>query len=411
VDAGYAADQLSRPGTAKLAMAMLDEGTRKRTSLEISESLALLGATLGAGSDLDSSYVSLSALKSKLDPALDIFGDVILNPSFPQADFDRLKKQQLDALQRERSQPVSMALRVFPGLLYGRAHAYGNPFTGTGTETSVAAITRDEVMRFHRDWFKPANATLIVVGDTTLPDIAPRLERLFRGWTAGVVPRKNVGAVAVPLRPLVYLIDRPDSVQSVIFAGHVVPPKANPDEVAIETLNNILGGQFTSRLNLNLREDKHWTYGAGSIIVDARGQRPFVAFAPVQTDKTRESISEILKELREVRGGRPVTAEELAKARDNQALQLPGAWETMDAVAGSIGQLVRFGLPEDHFQSYARRVRALSLDQVAAAVRKVVLPENLVWVVVGDRGKVEPGIRELGLGEIRFIDADGNPVK
>jgi zinc protease len=410
VDAGYASDQFATPGTAKLAMAMLDEGTKKRSSLQISEELALLGATLGSGSNLDVSTVSLSALKSNLDASLDIFADVVLNPSFPEADFKRLQKQQLDGIQAEKAQPVQMALRVFPQYLYGKNHAYGNPLTGSGTNASVSKLTRTDVEKFHQTWFKANNATLVIVGGTTLAEITPKLEQLFKGWQKGEVPKKNVGQVAQQTKPLVYLMDRPGSLQSIIFAGHVAPPKANPDEIAIETMNNILGGTFTSRVNMNLREDKHWSYGAFTILFSARGQRPFIAYAPVQTDKTKESAVELGKELREVLSTKPITDEETTKAVSNQTLELPGSWETMNAVGASIADIVRYGLPDNYYQTYAEKVRQLKTPQLSAAAQKVLVPDKLVWVIVGDRSKIEAGIRELNLGEIHLIDSDGNPV-
>ena len=410
VDAGYAADQFAAPGTAKLAMAMLDEGTKKRSSLQISEELALLGATLNTGSNLDVSTVSLSALKSNLDASLDIFADVVLNPSFPEADFKRLQKQQLDGIQAEKAQPVQMALRVFPQYLYGKNHAYGNPLTGSGTNGSVSKLTRADVEKFHQTWFKSNNATLVIVGGTTLAEITSKLEQLFRGWQKGEVPKKNVSQVAQQAKPVVYLMDRPGSLQSIIFAGHVALPKANPDEIAIETMNNILGGTFTSRVNMNLREDKHWSYGAFTLLVSARGQRPFIAYAPVQTDKTKESAIELGKELREVLSTKPITDEETAKAVSNQTLELPGSWETMNAVGASIADIVRYGLPDNYYQTYAEKVRQLKTPQLSAAAQKVLVPDKLVWVIVGDRSKIEAGIRELNLGEIHLIDSDGNPV-
>jgi zinc protease len=410
VDAGYAADQFAAPGTAKLAMAMLDEGTKKRSSLQISEELALLGATLGSGSNLDVSTVSLSALKANLDASLDIFADVVLNPSFPEEDFKRLQKQQLDGIQAEKAQPVQMALRVFPQYLYGKNHAYGNPLTGSGTNASVSKLTRADVEKFHQTWFKANNATLVIVGGTTLAEITPKLEQLFKDWQKGEVPKKNVGQVSQQAKPLVYLMDRPGSLQSIIFAGHVVLPKANPDEIAIETMNNILGGTFTSRINMNLREDKHWSYGAFTILFGARGQRPFIAYAPVQTDKTKESAVELGKELREVLSTKPITDEETAKAVSNQTLELPGSWETMNAVGASIADIVRYGLPDNYYQTYAEKIRQLKTPQLSAAAQKLLVPDKLVWVIVGDRSKIEAGIRELNLGEIHLIDSDGNPV-
>ena len=410
VDAGFAADQLSIPGAASLASDMLDEGTRTRDALQISEQLAQLGANLSTGSNLDQTFVSLSTLKANLDKSLELFADVILNPAFPEADFQRLQRLQLAAIQRERLAPVPMGLRVLPRLIYGPEHAYGNPLTGSGTEQSVQRLTRAELAKFHAAWFKPNNATLIAVGDATLEELRPRLERLFANWRKGDVPKKNLAAVPPRARSAIYIVDRPGAEQSVILAGHVAPPKANPQEIAIQTMNTILGGQFTSRVNMNLREGKHWSYGALSLLWDARGPRPFFVYAPVQTDKTKESLQEVLKELRGIRGERPVTAEELAFAKSSQTLTLPGRWETNGAVLGSLAEIVRFGLGDRYYDTFAQQVNALA-ERDAAQAAQLIEPDRLVWVVVGDRAKIEAGIRELNLGELSFIDADGNVLQ
>lgn len=196
----------------------------------------------------------------------------MLHPAFPEADFQRLKQQQLVAIQREQVSPVQMALRVFPRLLYGEGHAYGLPLTGSGTPESVQQITRDDLVRFHQTWFKPNHATLVVVGDITMDELLPKLERLLAEWNPGDVPQKNIQDVPQKDRSVVYLIDRPGSEQSIIFAGHVAPPEANPRELAIKAMNTVLGGAFTSRINMNLREDKHWSYGARSMLMSARGR-------------------------------------------------------------------------------------------------------------------------------------------
>ncbi|HYC32227.1 MAG TPA: pitrilysin family protein [Gemmatimonadales bacterium] len=410
LDAGYAADQFGVPGTASLAMSMLDEGTRTRSAIRISDELAGLGAALGAGSSLDVSAVSLEALREHLDASLAIYADVILNPSFPQADFERLKRQRIAQIRREKSEPVGMALRVLPKLLYGDGHAYANPWTGSGTEASTEKITRDDLVRFHRTWFKPDHATMIVVGATTMAEIRPKLERLFAGWRSGDVPSKNIAPVERPAKPVVYLMDRPEAIQSLILAGNLAPPKANPAEPSIETMNTVLGGEFTSRINMNLREDKHWSYGSFTFFRNARGQRPFVVYAPVQTDKTAEALTELAKELRGIVGAQPATPDELQRAVASLTLTLPGAWETMDALSGSLGDIVTYGLDDRYFDTYADRIRAQTVDSVTAAARLAVAPDRLVWVVVGDRAKIESSIRALDLGEIRLIDADGNPI-
>jgi zinc protease len=263
---------------------------------------------------------------------------------------------------------------------------------------------------WHQTWFRPGNATLIVVGDVTLQGIRPLLEQVLGDWKPGEVPEKAIGPVERRSDHAIYLLDRPGSQQSVIFAAHVVPPKSYAHEIAFEAVNQILGGSFTSRVNMNLREDKHWSYGSRTIVFDAEGPRPFGGYAPVQTDRTKESMIELAKEMRGITGEIPITEDELDKVKARQTLRLPGLWETSAAVAGSIAEIVSFGLGLDFYETYADKVRALTLDEVQAIARETVHPEDLVWVVVGDRKEIEPGIRELGWGPIRIIDAEGNVV-
>jgi zinc protease len=409
-DAGFAADQFAAPGTAELTSSLLDGGTSTRTALQISDQLAMLGAELQASSNLDLSTVSLSALKTKLDPSLELFADVILNPVFPEEDFKRQQKQQLAAIEREQNTPVQMALRVFPGLLYGPGHAYGNPLTGSGTKASVSKMTREDLVKFHQTWFRPNNATLIVTGDTTLAVLTPKLEKLFAGWKQEQVPKKNIKSVPLTAKSVVYLMDKPGALQSMIIAGHIAPPTANPKEIAIKAMNDGFGGMFSSRLNGNLREDKHWSYGARSLLWAARAQRPFLAYAPVQTDKTKESMAEMNKEFHDILGKRPISAEELATIQANETLSLPGSRETLNEVGASISDLVQYGLPDDYYETFAGKVRALKTTDVDDAAKTVIHPDNLIWVVVGDRAKIEAGIKELGLGEVKFLDAEGKQL-
>ena len=410
VDAGYAADQFATPGTASMTSALLDGGTQTRSALQISEQTALMGAELRASSNLDTSTVFLSALKSHLDRSLDLYADVILHPSFPESDFLRLQKQRIAGIQREKVTPVPMALRVFPELLYGSQHAYGNPLTGSGTEASVAKLTRADLAKFHSTWFRPNDSTLIVVGDTTLAELTPKLEKLFEAWKPGDIPKKNIGKVDYPAKPVVYILDRPGALQSFILAGEIALPKNNPDAIAIDTMNNIFGGNFGARINMNLREDKHWSYGAQTLFWPARGQQPFIIFAPVQTDKTKESLVELDKEVHGIVGNKPPTPEELAHVQANETLSLPGSRETINEVGSSIQELVEYGLPDDYYDKYAGRVRALTVADMRTAAERVIRPDHLVWVVVGDRAKIEAGVRELNLGELKFLNADGKPI-
>jgi len=411
VDAGFAADQLTAPGTASLSMSMLDEGTRKRNSIEISTELDNIGAKLGVDCNLDTAVVSLNTLRTYLDKALDIYADVILHPAFREEDFGRLQKQRLAGIQREKVAPNAMAMRVLPQLLYGKDHAYCNPFSGSGTEAAVSSMTPANMRKFYQTWFKPNNATLVVVGDISLVELQPKLERLFKDWKPGDVPQKNLAAVVSPAKPAVYIMDRPGASQSVICAGLVTLPKANPDEIAIEALNAILGGTFTSRVNMNIREDKHWSYGVRTKIVDARGPRPFLCVGSVQGDKTKAAMQEIDKEFRWITGAKPPVEAELQKTVTQKSLQLAGSWETMAAVAGSLIKMERFGLPEDYYQKYAGEFTALELSDVVRMAKRVILPESMTWVIVGDRVKIEKGIRELKWGQVKFLDADGNAVE
>jgi zinc protease len=411
VDAGFAADQTATPGTASMTTALLTGGTKTLDALQISDRLELLGAELTAASNLDSTFVNMSALKSKLDPSLDLFADIILHPSFPETDFKRQQKLQLAAIKREENTPTVMPLRVLPALLYGAGHAYGNSFTGSGTTASVEKLTREDLAKFHGVWFRPNDSTLVIVGDTKLDEIKPKLEKLFATWKAGDVPKKNIGTVSLPAKSAIYIMDKPGAQQSVIYAGSIAPPTANPQEVAIMAMNDELGGQFGSRINMNLREDKHWSYGTATRLTKARAQRPFRIIAPVQTDKTKESLVELNKELRGILTDKPVGAAELAKTQDQETLELPGSRETLDALQTSIDDQVQYGLPDDYWQTYGSKVRALTVSDVGAAAKTIVHPDNIIWIVVGDRAKIEPGIRELNMAEVHILSPDGKIIQ
>ena len=406
-DAGFASDATSAPGTANLAMQVLTDGTRTRNALQISDELESLGAQLRAYSNLDLSFVSLSALSAKLDPSLNLFADVVLNPSFPDKEVTREQKLVRSAIEREQNTPQTVAMRVLPALLYGSNHPYGNPLTGTGTVESVSKLTRADLVKFHDTWLRPNNSTLIVVGDTSLKQLTPKLEKLFAGWKAAEVPKKNVTSVAVASKSAVYLIDKPGALQSVIVTGVVAPPRANPDEIAIEAMNDALGATFGARINMNLREDKHWSYGARTVLRDARAQRPFMAIAPVQTDKTKESMEEISKEFRGIVGEHSIDDTELKKIQANETLKEPGSRETLDQLGQAVIDIVQFGLPDDYFETYGAKVSALQVSDVNNAAKELVRPNNLIWIVVGDRSKIESGVKELNLGEFHLMNADG----
>lgn len=411
VDSGYAADPGSAPGTASFSQRMLEEGTPTRDSLKIGEELESLSANFNAGANLDWATVNLNTLTLTMDKALAIYADLILHPSFPQKEFDRLQKDRIAVIKREKVQPQSMALRVVPQLLYGKGHPYALPFTGTGTEASVSKLTPADLAKWHNTWFKPNNATLLIVGDTTLAEITPKLERLFAGWKAGDVPKKNIAQVPQPEKNEVYLIDRPGSGQSIIFGAQLGPPRNDPDVIPLQLVNDIFGGTFSSRINMNLREDKHWSYGVFSFLPAARGQRPYLSLSPVQTDKTKESLAELVKEYKEVGRDKPISEKELKDEQSNATLALPGQFESVQQLSGAYSTILEYGLPEDYYNTFTQKATSLTPDAANAIAKKFIQPDHLVWVVVGDMSKVETGIRDLKLGEIHKIDVDGNAVQ
>jgi zinc protease len=410
LNAGFAADKYAKLGTSNLVMQMLDEGTKSRSALEISDELAGLGAVFAAGANLDQSTVSLNTISDKLDASLDVLADLVLNPQFPDSELSRLKKQVASGIQAEKNSPVQLALRVVPNLIYGEGHAYSMPLTGSGTEDSVASIGRDDLVKFHDTWFRPNNATMVVVGDTTLAQIQPKLEALFNDWQPKDVPQKNIGAAKNIDEQHVYIIDRPDAEQTVIIAAEVVPPTNNEDEFALQAMNGVLGDAFSSRVNMNLREDKGWSYGAYTVLLGGAGPRPFIGYAPVQTDKTALSMQELRNEMIAITSTRPPEDDELGRVMDENTLSLPGNWETAGAVAGSLSQMVRYGYDDDYWDKYAERIRELTLQDVTSAADKYVRPDSLVWVVVGDRRKIEDEVRALEFGDVTFLDEDGKEI-
>jgi zinc protease len=411
VNGGYSSDSTDATGICSFAQRMLEEGTPTRDSLKIGEELESLSANFDAGSNLDYSNVSLNALKINMDKALEIYADLILHPAFPQKEFDRLQKDRLAAIQREKVTPNPMALRVLPTLLYGKGHPYDESFVGTGTSASVGKMTREDLAKFHDTWYKPNNATLLIVGDTTLAEITPKLEKLFASWKPGDVPAINIPNVSQPEKDIVYLMDRPGSGQSLILAAQLAPPFNNPDQIPLELVNHIFGGNFSSRINMNLREDKHWSYGVRSRLLPARGERPFVSSSPVQTDKTKESMAELVAEYKNIVGDKPITEDELKDEQTNSTLALPGSFETVQQLSGAYGNILQYNLPENYYNTFTEKVLAVTPATANETAKKYILPGHLIWLVVGDMSKVEAGIRELNVGEVHKIDADGNPVK
>jgi predicted Zn-dependent peptidase len=410
VNAGYAADQKDLAGLASMVGKMMKEGTATRSSLQISDQADDMGASIYSYSDLDNSYLDLSALKTHFDNSLNLYADILLHPSFPQKDFERVQKEQILNIKQEEAQPFAMGLRVLPELLYGKDHAYSNPFTGSGTEASVSKMTRNDLLAFHKSWYAPNNATLVVVGDVKENELKNKLEAKLGSWKIASVPQKNIRDVAIAEKPVVYIMDKPEAQQSIILAAEISTTGSDKDYESIKMMNRILGGEFTSRVNMNLREDKHWSYGSGSVNVDAKGPGFFAVYAPVQTDKTKESIIELQKELTDYIASKPATAEEFSKVKVNSVMQLPGIWETNWSVMSSLKESINYGRGSEYLKTYPALLQNMTLDQVHKAEGKVVKPNNLIWVIVGDKAKIEKGIHELNIGTVHYLTPQGKPI-
>lgn len=408
IETGFSAAEAALPaGTAGMVLRLMDEGTTSRTSLQISDELRSLGAQLSVGGGNERAAVSLITLSSTLDPALAIFADVTLNPAFRAEDVERVRKQSIVAVEADRREPGAAGARAMRALMFGPAHPYGRLVT----EQSLRAFTRADALAYHRRWIAPENATLIVVGDTTLADIRPKIEKAFAGWTPSKVARLPVPD-APAVKPGFYVVDRPGAAQSRITASVAAPRWSAADEVALTLLNDSFGGNFTSRLNMNLREGKGWSYGARSgFDLSGRGPRLYQMSAPVQTDRTVDSVLEMRREFTELGDARPTSVEELAQSKEALTLAMPGQWETLSSVSGAIDEIVYRGLADDYWSTYAERLKTTSPGEVARVSSSVVRPGELVWVIVGDKEKILPEMAKKGLSPVMVVDADGVVVR
>ena len=366
-----------------------------------------LGANIASGSSLDTSTASLSALTENLDASLELFADVVRNPLFAEAEIERLQRRWLAGIGQEKVQPVGLALRALPPLLYGEGHAYAIPFTGSGTEASIQSLTREDLQAFHRRWLRPSNAQIFVAGDVDMKTLKPLLERHFGNWRDSIdsAPEKSLPEVAPQSASRVFLINRPEAAQTLILAGHLAPPTGDPDNLTIETMNDVLGGQFTSRVNMNLREDKGWAYGAYTVLFDARGQRPWLLYAPVQSDRTADAIRELQREVAEYTGANPATDEEIQRIVDNAVRSLPGQFETAGSVLGTMLANARFGRDDDYVTTLQQRYAQIGTEAIRREAERVLKDKAITWMVVGDLATIEQSVRSLDLGEVTVLDA------
>ena len=398
-NAGYAADPADKRGIASMMSTMMSEGTTSLTSTQIAETEEKLGADVSVGSSLDRTVASLRAVKPNLGLSLDLLADVIKNPAFATNELERVRVQQLTRIKSENNQPQGIAVRRLPPLLYGKGHPYGGPQTGSGYAETVAAIGRDDVVNFHASWVHPAKVEIFVVGDTSLKEIKPMLEVRFGKWTsnAAPAPAKNF-AVAVP-EPVsrILLIDRPNAPQSLVLAGVVLDAKGSDDLLTLRAANEIFGGDFLSRINMDLRETKGWSYGVRSQVNGAEDRVPFYMFAPVQTNQTGPSVKVLMDQLKDFNGAKPVTAEELEKTIKGNVLELPGSYEQSSAVLGQMQSDRLNKRPFDYAETVAAKYTALTAKALNDEMRAKVDPSKITWLVVGDAAKVKPQLEALGL--------------
>ena len=398
-NAGYAADPADKRGIASMMSTMMSEGTTSLTSTQIAETEEKLGADVSVGSSLDRTVASLRAVKPNLGLSLDLLADVIKNPAFATNELERVRVQQLTRIKSENNQPQGIAVRRLPPLLYGKGHPYGGPQTGSGYAETVAAIGRDDVVNFHTSWVHPAKAEIFVVGDTSLKEIKPMLEVRFGKWTsnAAPAPAKNF-AVAVPApESRILLIDRPNSPQSLVLAGLVLDAKGSDDLLTLRAANEIFGGDFLSRINMDLRETKGWSYGVRSQINGAEDRVPFYMFAPVQTNQTGPSVKVLIDQLKDFNGVKPVTAAELEKTIKGNVLKLPGNYEQSSAVLGQMQSDRLNKRPFNYAETLAGKYNGLTASALNDEMRAKVDPSKITWLVVGDAAKVKPQLEALGL--------------
>ena len=406
-DAGYSADFDTILGTAGLTAGMLDEGTEKYDALELSDLEERLGASIGAGSSLDDTTVSLTALTANLRDSIELYAEMIRNPTFPEEDLERVRISALAGIVRENADPLQLALRNLPPLLYPDAHPYGIPLTGSGTEESINSIQREHLVEFYNKWIRPDNATLVVVGSLPREEIQSELERAFGDWRA---PSEPLVAKNLPLEGttsetgIIYLLDKADSPQSMIIGGQLMPASNWELSETLDMATRVFGGTFNSRLNMNLREDKGWAYGARAILPDARAQRPMIYYAPVQSDKTTESMQEIFRELNEYVGTNPISQEELDRSREGILRSLPGQLETAAAVRGYILDLVRYQRPLDYFDTSQELLRNMNTAGIAEVANEQIRLDDSIWLIVGDLSEIEQPLRDAGIAEIRILE-------
>ena len=405
VAGGYnQSDPAARRGLADLTAAMMSEGTKTRDGEALSSALQLLGTTVAVRIGGESGTVAFQCIASKFPATLDILADMLVNPAFPAEALERLRAQRLVGLAQGRDQTAAIASRVFPRLVYGDAHPYGQNVT----EDTLKAITREDVVAFHRAYFRPAQALVTVVGDVNAAAAKASIEKAFAAWPrGGEKPAFQYPALPASRPPTIYLADKPGAAQSTFAIGTAGPPRSTPDYYALQVMNTILGGMFQSRLNANIREEKGYSYGVGSSFAFGKGPGAFRTGGDIVSAKSDAALREFMKELRGIRGERPITDEELATAKDALTQRLPGTFASAQSINNAIVSLWTQGLPDDYYQQYAARIAAVRREDVVRVARQYVDVDHLAIVIVGDRATIEGPLRAAAIAPIAITDIEG----
>ena len=396
-----------KQGVASMTATLLSEGTKTKDAEALSNALQLLGTSVSANVGGESGSLSFVSTTAKFPATLDLLADMLLNPVFPAPGLERLRGQRLVALTQARAQSGAIASRVFPRVLYGSAHPYGRVVT----EQSLKSITRDDVAAFHKTFYQPGRALVTVVGDVTAASVKPVIEKALAGWPrGGERPNFSYPAVPQPRSTAIVLVDKPGAAQSTFAIGRPGPPRNTPDFFALQVMNTILGGMFQSRLNANIREEKGYSYGVSSNFAFGKGPGPFRAGGDIVTEKSDAALVEFMKELRGILGERPITDDELAVAKDALIQRLPGTFASVSSINQALTTLWTQGLPDDYYQQYARRVAAITRDDVLRVAKQHVTVDKLAIVIVGDKSVIEAPLKATGLAPIVLYDIEGNPL-
>jgi zinc protease len=408
IGGGNQFEQTDKRGTAGFAASMLSEGTRTRDGEALSLALQQLGTNIGAGVGDESGSISFISSTATFEPTLEILADMLMNSTFPAASLERLRNQRLAALTQANAQPGTIGARVFDKVLYGDTHPMGQ----WPDEASVKAVTRDDVVAFHKAYFQPGRAIVSVTGDVDPRAVKATIERVLGGWTAGgQKPAFNYPALPASRPMTIYLVDKPGAAQSTFNLGNPGPSRNTPDYFALEVMNTILGGMFQSRLNANIREEKGYSYGVSSGFAYGKGPGAFSTGGAIVTARSDAALQEFMKELQGIQGGRPITDEELTTAKENLIQSLPGQFGSVSAVNGAITSLMVQDLPHDYYQNFGKAVAAVTKDDVVRVAKKYIDMEHLAIVIVGDRATIEAPLKATGIAPVVVLDIDGKPKR